>query len=119
MTEREQFVAGLRELLDFLEANPDFPTPLCCSAHVNAEDLATLLRFRSMLGSTTKHSLDNLFWLSHSFGPIRIGVMVDRGRVCERRVTTKTRPAINLPERTVEVVEWVCPESILQEVGHE
>ena len=113
--DREQYIAGLKEVIAFYENNPDIPTPSYYS-HTNAtvgtkEDAAAVMR---ALGACKKEYEDNLFTVAGMIGKIDARFVFFRDAVCVKRVVgTKVEPAKIierqvLPERTVEIVEWDC-----------
>ena len=65
------------------------------------------------LGSCDKQYDSNRLNITKKFGKnVQIYGTVDRQITCKRVVTgTKIEPAVNLPERVVEVVEWECDEA--------
>jgi len=71
------------------------------------------------LGACEKRSDEHTFDLVKKFGPHRIIIQASRDRVCERKVVgTEIKEVIdynNAPRvmKEVEIVEWSCPESIL------
>ena len=65
------------------------------------------------LGSCEKEYRDTRLLVAKKFGKnVQILGTVDRQVTCRKVVTgTKIEPAVNLPERVVEVVEWECDEA--------
>lgn len=117
-------VAGLRELADFIETNPQFVEALQDARflqYVTSEsDFPALVS--QLGGNREKNGNDDYFGVSRYFGAIELHVFTNRGQVCERVQTgTETveveeviTPAVT---RTVTVerpvLEWVCAESVL------
>lgn len=116
--ERERriaLVAGLRALAEFLGSNPAVPSPYSVGAHAFAptrEALAVAAR----AGRWEKDGNDNYFWLRMRFGPaVTLDVNTSRAKVC-RQVVVGKRTIEAQPGREVDVVEWICDESILSAV---
>jgi hypothetical protein len=118
-SERQEAIAGLRALADFLDANPDAKLPHNVQAMEcvqSADALAT--RVRDLGGSWEKGTDESYFELTRSFGPrVSYQVFATRANVCERvvvgteEVEVKEYPAVEPITKTVtrEVVEWRCP----------
>jgi len=128
----ERWIRGLRSLLDCIEAAPELKGASAIGQTVflnagSAEDMKTIAQAAG--GRWTKDVLDyspDTFRLVRSFGPHQIIIFTARENVCER-VVTGTRevtveehdPALlaavptKTVTKTVEDVEWVCPESLL------
>lgn len=123
---RGRTVASLRRLVEFLEQNPEVPTPyigdrLFIFCYENVE---LFKRVRSLGGFNAKNADDNDFIMSRDFGEFKLELCVDREKVCHR-VQKGTRVVEATPERTVPaqpareepIYEWVCPDSILEKLG--
>lgn len=125
---REAWVEGLRQLADFVEAHPEMPLPMSGAtlylwgADAKTE-LAALVR---ILGNVEKEASESFFGVTRRFGPHALSVKASRENVCQRVVVgTKTETyqvppeGIEMVERTrsVELVEWICPPSILALAG--
>lgn len=132
---RDEQLAGIRELADWLEANPAIPIPhsltgdseyayeLIHAAHGDDQKAVLAACARAIPGKVTKKVLSadqSLFNLTGRLpGGIVIKVLADRDDVCER-VVVGTRevteqvpdPSIEVPTitvtKTVEDVEWRC-----------
>ena len=121
-TERDQFLFGLRELLEFVETHPGFPLPVLPRFSVSVgskEDLADAAR---TLGKVQKEVSSAWYSIQRQFGSITLDIFAARDRVCERVVVgTKVipaRPEVLLPavpERTEEIVEWKCGSLLAEE----
>lgn len=109
---REEFIAGLREAADFLEANPALPTqstPITINVFVETKaELAAIAR----TGQWDKSGNDNHFWIKREVGAISYEVNIARSKIC-RRVVTGTRVVPAREAEVVEDVEWVCDEPLL------
>lgn len=131
-SKRERFVSELRRLADIFEQHPELPLPYHSPAVVllasgNTENLA---EFARIVGRADKDVTEYSFRLIASgFETVQFFMSAAREFVCERVVVdrqTVTRevpdpdamasvPLVEVTEE-VEVVEWVCPDSILRPV---
>ncbi len=122
--ERAQVVNGLRQLADFIESRTDLPLPTCrASLYLWGNDAkAELANIARLLGTAAKQADDHYIGLTKGFGPVVLTVKASRENVCERVVVgTKTTeylvppPGVEMEKRThtEDIVEWVCPPSIL------
>lgn len=116
---------GLRQAADFFEQHPECLGPwpsftLNCLLPTKEK----LVEVTRGLGKLEKKAAGEHFWLQKNLpGDVRIDLFVRRDQVCEKVVTKKTLPAepetvIKIeakPEREVEEVSWVCPDSLLAE----
>ena len=106
---RTAYIAGLREMAQFLEDHPTLEAPYSntCNVFVKAAELPALAR----LTAWTKEYFDTWFALSKSFsGNIELQYNVPRNEVC-RKVVTGTRIVAAReaePEHVENVEEWVC-----------
>ena len=133
MTDRAEYVAGLRQLADMLEQDDGLPLPTTdkiewyvfgsgelTGGQKLAGDAQKALAadiVRRIPGEHRKWETGDLFRFTGSVRALRTEVIVDRAAVC-RRVVKGTRevvqkvPAPDAPmlevTRTVEDVEWVC-----------
>lgn len=131
-----EYITGLREFADWLEANSEaletldgfsrFETNVSLGGfYVTAPDKASFAERVRMLGRGEKRYVDVDLHVERAFGPIKVVVYTARENVC-RKVVTGTRevtstvrdpelleqvPLVEVTE-TVEDVEWVCPQSI-------
>lgn len=135
MTDRVDYIDGLRQLADLLQENPELPLPY----HGNASELlwiivcdpnqrATLAAIaRALPGKVDKDVRGDAFDLKGNLAGLKVQVVARRDEVCERRVigtetVTKSVPdptvVVPLVEvtETVETVEWVCG-SLLADSG--
>lgn len=118
--EARAVAAGLRELADFIEANPEFAellngdelTMYVPSWHDGAEarfaDVA-----RKLGGKRRKDADTKYFHVTRQFGAVGVRIFTDRNVVCTKKVvgTRKVeKPDPNAPKVEVveEIVEWEC-----------
>lgn len=113
---REDTIKGLREMADFLEAHPAVPVPWFFE-HAFVETKAEIVRIAREGGGWDKAHAGGYFSLRKEFsGGVVFSVSVAREQVCERVVVGHhIVPAVNLPERVEEDVEWVCDKALLDE----
>lgn len=116
VTETRAFVAGLRELADFLDAHPDLPIPTWGGVRVNV--FIEKDHLKAVLAAAPgvrweKRQIGDYYSLRTSFtGDCNYDVNIDREQVCRKVVTgSRTEPA--QPEREVEEFHWECTDSIL------
>lgn len=119
MGEREEFIAGLRDLADWLEERPELPGPVGGErVLVFTQDAETFREYLGHMGAVEKnYSGDDYARAIKRFGPINYEVFTDREKVC-RRVQVGTRtvaqevPVEDVETKTVEVeepvYEWDC-----------
>lgn len=111
---RRDYAQGLRELADFIDAHPDIPCPYGEAHNAFVRDKAQLgMIARAVGGRWDKNGTSQFFYIRREFaGGHSYEVNVSRDQVC-RKVVTGTRIEPAVPEREVEVVEWVCTEPLL------
>lgn len=134
MTDRTDYINGLRELADLLEQHDDLPLPSTGTSKYNAidwhlfggdiaddlekqKDLARVI-VRALPGQAEKWETGELFRFHGRVGGLVWQVLVERDAVCERVVTTREvtemvpDPSVSVPlieiTKTVEDVEWEC-----------
>jgi len=128
MTNKE-YAEGLRRFADAVEGcEKELGMSQIHANHwcADAADLADSVR--AVGGKFKKAKSDDYYIVRQDFGAVRFDVFSTHHRVCERVVTTETveipDPDVKItvevsdpdaPTITVEreVVEWVCPDSIL------
>lgn len=112
-----EWIANARRLIDFLEGHPNLiPNYSAISLHVTTLDVAEFIGYRTSAGGAwNKEEWGSSFGLSKHFGDHRYYIWIDRTKVCEKVVTTRHVEAV--PEHDEEVVEWVCPDSFLDELN--
>lgn len=115
-------VAGLRELADFLEANPGFKLPHDLDQYgvlnVFPHEPELFRDHIRALGDCEKFSTSWSIGVRRKFGPITVEVVIPHEAVCERRVLGTEKKMVVDPdapkiEQDVEIVQWVCPDSFL------
>jgi hypothetical protein len=124
-TQRTDYIRGLREMADWLEAHPDVPAPCSDIFNVFVKDKERFLEVRRAAGLSNKSGDANYVYFYKVFsGDIRLEINIKKELTCERvKVGEKVIPAkpartIELPaepEKREEVFEWRCPESLLKE----
>lgn len=111
---REQFIVGIREFADWLEAHPGVPAP-DQAFNVYAYTKEDFLEWRRAAGISDKTADANFIIWRKMFGPIQFDINCNKEKTC-RKVKTgeRTLPAEPAkPERIEEVYEWVCDEPLL------
>ncbi len=121
---KQNLIDGLRELADFLTANPELTFWDGVQIDVFANTNEELAKFAKIIAPCEKRSVGAYLVLERKFaGDVKIHVNRAHDKVCTRVVVgQKTTPAepekiITVPakpERVEEIVEWRCPESILR-----
>ncbi len=128
LTETQQaFVAGLRQVADFLADKPELVRAVARSTTFYAWtfDKPTFARLALMLGDAEKSSDTDYYNVERSFGPLTLQVTARHEHVCERVVVGVETVEVTAPDpeavaalprvtrtETVEKVEWVCPPSL-------
>lgn len=127
LTDAQQVAAGLRQLADLLDANPNLPGTRYAFTNINLfprtkEGVAAWARAAMrQAGKASKHQSDKWAGVNVDCGFVNVVVNIEREEVCERIVTgtrevTKevpdpdllaTVPLVSVTE-TVEDVEWRC-----------
>lgn len=124
-TQRE-WIDGLRKLADWAEKHPDsslLDQGLNHYGFVYDDAVTNLAKAAKAFGHAEKSKTDNYFNVVGRFGPHKMEVTSPRENVCVRTVVgveeipEKIIPEQVIPAKTVEVVEWVCPESLLASVS--
>lgn len=111
---RRACVSGLRQLADFIEANPSLPVPYGDNLNVfvgGKDDLARLARVGGVRWE--KNATADYFYLKTYFdGGHSYEINIERQKVC-RKVVTGTRVEPAKPSQVVEEFHWVCDEPLL------
>ena len=113
MATREERINDVREMLDYLEATPDLDLPYMSefNSYPLAESISDVAR---MMAPFTKDATKGLFILRRKFGSVDLEANFLREQVCERVVTgTKEIAEKITPAYTEDIVEWKCPDSLL------
>jgi hypothetical protein len=133
MTDRAEYIAGLRQLADLLEAHDDMPLPYSGSSDYSylqwievVDDAAAQLErartFARLIPGTVEKSVrGDAFDLLGTIGGLYVKMILSRDAVCERVATGVTTVTEQVPDpdalaavptttvtREVEDVEWVC-----------
>ena len=117
MATRKEEVEGLYRLAEFLRANPDIPFgDPCFGTWMNTKEEMLKLGHG---GQWRKEEYGGAFCLYRDFGPnLRYRIFCSRAEVCERVVKgtqwVEGKPAI--PGHEEEIVEWICPDSIMKAI---
>ena len=114
MATRTQTINDVRAMLDFLEANPELELPWfgTFNSFPEPEDIGKVAQMMAPLTKKTKG--DAYYVLARKFGVISLEANFDHENVCERVVTgTKEIAEKITPAHTEDIVEWVCPDSLL------
>lgn len=111
--ERRDYITGLRELADFIEAHPELPSPWGGGHNAFVENKADLANIARAGARWDKGVSGDYFYLRKQFsGGTTYEINVSRDQVC-RKVVTGTRIEPAKPEQEVETYEWVCDEPLL------
>lgn len=118
---REEFVTGLRDAADFIEAHPDLPVygedygEVTLTVPVaSGEEMGRIAR---LLGRADKDYSGSTAKVERRIGPVVLGAFGSREQVCKAKVVgTKevereqiVTPAVTeIVTETVDVVEWEC-----------
>jgi hypothetical protein len=135
-SERDDLVAGLRELADYLETSDGVKLPQMNfygstwiykygtdedgnTDYSKTDDFLTRQEMRKLakaLAPCEKDYSNHSFNLKRKFGKyVSVTLNTSRENVCERKVVgTKEIEAQIIPARTEEIVEWECRDSILR-----
>ena len=116
---RDKF-SDIEDLIAFLRDRPElgiYGSPYLAIYHRcdNPEEFSRLAR---LLGAATKTPDDDDLELTKTFGESKIVLYISHEIICEKRIVGKrvvpSRPATEaVEEHEEDVVEWVCPPSIL------
>lgn len=105
---RQERIGAMRRILDFLEANPEFPEPHSLkgmTAYVSSIDAKqNIAKCARMLGTFEKSANAADFIITRDFGGAYLTAYTSRSNVCEKKLVTETV--------THEV--WECPDSLLE-----
>ena len=126
MTHKE-FADSLRKIATFFEKHTELKVPgsLAEIKYFEANGKAEMAQVAKALGSCQKEVEGNWFHLVKMFGEIKFIAVDYRNRICQKvvvgtkmveEVRTPAREEEIIPAHEVEVYEWHCPESLLDEV---
>jgi hypothetical protein len=120
LSPQKEFARSLRALAKFYEEHPEFRVPADVRVYLfpEKEELAAITR---ALAPCEKQSLGgNWFILQRRFGKkLYIEANWTRSDVCERvvvgtkEIVEKVPVSFETQTKTVEVVEWRCPQTLL------
>ena len=111
--DRTQRINDVREMLNYLEATPDLELPWMrqFDSYPNPEKIGEVAR---LMAPFTKETTGELFILRRNFGSVNLEANFFHDKVCEKVVTgTEEIPERITPAHTVDIVEWKCPDSLL------
>jgi len=118
---RQDKINGMRELLTLLEAQPTIPLPSFYQINVfvweSDDDALPVKTVARAMKPVNKLSEGDYYILEREFtGGVKLHVNYSRKEVCARVVTgTEEIPARMVKAYTREIVEWVCPPSIMDD----
>lgn len=118
-TERDQQkIDEIRQILDFVEADPNVPMPYFGSVNAFVRDPDVLGDVARAMAPCDKDVCGNFYELTHRFGSTSFTANFARDEVCEavvigtEEIAEKVIETV-IPAQTRDIVEWVCPDSIL------
>lgn len=122
--QRDECLIALRRLVATLEANPNLKAPYLGCAVLPCESLEEMRELvRAYGGMWHKEKDDADFQIRQALSDVgSILLYASHEKVCKRVVTGKrtlpaevipARPETTLPEREEDIVEWICPDSVL------
>lgn len=106
---------GMQELVYFLQANPEVPLPYFGSLNAFADDDKNVSEVARAMKPVDKDTSNSYFTLTKTFNDnVKLSVNWARDAVCERIVIgTEEVAEYKVEAHTRDIVEWVCPEGIL------
>jgi hypothetical protein len=135
VNERTDYIEGLRQLADLLDANPDVPLPYTGAGtfaplqwvEVDDDARAVFAKVASIIpGTKTKRTDEYNFALAGQLAGLHVAVLAPRYAVCARvvigtREVTEEVPDPEAPKvtvtRTEEIVEWKCAPLLADATG--
>ena len=114
---RNKFIAGLRELADFLETNPTFPTPTRRTLNFFCADEDAVPDVAQMMGKCAKFDYMYSIGLRRKFQAITLQINWAHSKVCRRVKTGGTVTeyiSTGHEKREYPEYKWVCPNSFLK-----
>lgn len=126
-----EYAAGLRQLADMIEANPDIRVAYLDSPSVwnpsSPEEIQAIIRAgKAAGGHIAKDYSESMANVAIEFGPLRAMALIWREQVCERVVVGTTTvlvpdpehtPDVPMIESTVDVTEWRCRPMLADEAA--
>lgn len=115
-TERTAQLSAMTDLLQFLNDHPEIPIPYWGIVNAFVDNADALDPIARAMAPCKKAVVGSHFSLDHRFGSqITLSVNFERDEVCKKVVVGhKKIPETIVEARTVEVVEWECPDGILR-----
>lgn len=106
---------GMQELIYFLQGRPDVPLPYFGALNAFADDDKNVSDVARAMKPVNKNTSNSYFTLTKTFsGGVGFSVNWTRDAVCERIVVgTEEVPEFKVEAHTRDIVEWKCPEGIL------
>lgn len=119
MNDSQATIKALRELADYLEERPAVPTPSIGTIYAFPDpDTHPVAEVARAMGGFAKSHGGSFLNLVKDFGAFTLEVAYRSEGVCERVVVgTEDVPEKTVPAHTKEIVEWKCPESLLDYVA--
>jgi hypothetical protein len=118
MNRRQEFVAGLRELADFLESTPECPTPKTRTINVTCTDEAKIAEVARSLGRCEKFDYEWTIGLRRKFGSITFQVHWWHYKACKKVPVPGEKEvqyvSTGYEKREYPKFKWVCPPSFLR-----
>ena len=99
--ERAEFVKGLRDLADFIESNPDAPTPgfvIACKHFSWGEGIREEFITGALALGTEVKVTNSRAEVERTFGPVKFSLEIAAKEICEEREITVPRIELVLPE---------------------
>jgi hypothetical protein len=116
MNDRSEKIQNVRDLLTFIEDNPEIPLPYFGQFNSFAYDEEEMDTLARAMAPCKKRFDDTYFALEREFGTVTLSVNFSRDEVCERIVVgTEDIPAHTIAAYTKEIVEWKCPDGVLRQ----
>ena len=113
-TYREDKIRDMRLMLDYLEAVPEIPLPYFGTFTSYCDETHDIGEMARLMKPVEKVNSTYYFSLQRKFGTTTLDVSFEHEQVCEKIiVSTEVIPARLVEAYTKEVIEWKCPESLL------
>lgn len=110
MSEREEFIRGLRDFADLLESKGELPFPTYETMYVFMDSIDSVPVVAKAMAPCNKVYSDTSFTLVKEYNKhLVVKVVWSRDVVCKRvQVGVKEIPAQVIPAHTEPVYEWDC-----------